>query len=325
MLPLTPIHSSRLTLRSFSLADAPRVRELAGDFAIADTTLAMPHPYPPGAAEEWIARHEPEAAAGTARRFAITRSEDGLLVGAIGLEKIDPGHQGELGYWIGKPYWGQGYCTEAAAAVLRYAFETAGLQRVFATHFTRNPASGAVMRKVGMRHEGQLRSHVRKGQALEDVEHYGILAQDWRSLRDSEAVASDGSVRQPASVSVEHLALRVRDLEQMRGFYETHFACLASARYHNPKKGFSSCFLRFAQGARLELIHDTEQPGDSLSLARGYAHLALSVGSEAAVREKTQELVSAGCVLHGNPRWTGDGYYESVVADPEGNLIEITL
>jgi [ribosomal protein S5]-alanine N-acetyltransferase len=84
-----------------------------------------------------------------------------------------------MGYWIGVPYWGRGYCTEAAGALLAHAFGPLGLHRVHATHLTRNPASGRVMQKLGMRHEGRMREHFLKWGVFEDVERYGILDREW--------------------------------------------------------------------------------------------------------------------------------------------------
>ena len=78
-----------------------------------------------------------------------------------------------MGYWIGKPYWNQGFGTEAALAILRYAFEQLGLNRVYAAHFRRNPASGRIMQKIGMTYEGRLRQHVKKWGDFEDMEYYG--------------------------------------------------------------------------------------------------------------------------------------------------------
>jgi ribosomal-protein-alanine N-acetyltransferase len=168
---LTP----RLVLRPFALADAPRIRELAGAAEIADTTLSIPHPYPDGAAEQWIALHGEAYARCAAANWAIVPKDDGAPAGAIGLVITREHSRAELGYWVGKPYWGRGYCTEAAREVVRFAFEGLELTRVVACHFSRNPASGAVMRKVGMRYEGTFRRHVRKWGKLEDVEFYGIL------------------------------------------------------------------------------------------------------------------------------------------------------
>jgi len=156
---------------------------LAGAPEVAAGTLTIPHPYPEGAAEAWIAGHAAAAERGEAIQLAIERREDGALVGAIGLE-LERGHdRAELGYWVGVPYWGSGYATEAAAAVLRYAFEVERLNRVFAYHFTDNPASGRVLQKLGMTHEGTRRGHYRKGGRYLDGEAYAILRDEWEAAR----------------------------------------------------------------------------------------------------------------------------------------------
>ena len=172
------LETARLVLRPFFTADAAEVMRLAGDRAVADTTLHIPHPYQPGMAEEWIAAHQPAFDKEQGVTLAITRKPDGALVGAISLG-MARGHQAELGYWIGKPFWGRGYCTEAAQALLRYAFTELGLVRVHSCHFARNPASGRVMQKIGMVKEGCRRQHVKKWDKLEDLELYGVLKQEW--------------------------------------------------------------------------------------------------------------------------------------------------
>jgi len=179
MMQRPTLTTERLVLRPFSPDDAPEVQRLAGDRAIADTTLNIPHPYEDGAAEEWIATHQDVFDQGQGLTFAITLKDDGILVGAIGLRDAQPRHQAEMGYWIGKPYWNQGYCTEAARAVLHYAFEEMGLIRVHASCLSRNPASGRVMEKIGMQHEGRRRQHVKKWGVFEDLDLYGILKEDW--------------------------------------------------------------------------------------------------------------------------------------------------
>ncbi len=173
------LESERLILRPFTPADAPDVRRLAGAPEVASTTLNIPHPYPEGAAEEWIGGQHDAFARGEALDLAIVRRSDGALVGAIGL-MIEPRHaRAELGYWIGVPYWGQGYCTEAARALVGYGFRALGLNRIFAVHFSRNPASGRVMQKIGMTYEGRQRGHIRKDDAFEDAELYGILRNEY--------------------------------------------------------------------------------------------------------------------------------------------------
>ena len=127
---------------------------------------------------------------------------------------------------------------------------------------------------------------------------------------------------------IEHAAIWCRDLEALRAFYETYFCAKSSAKYVNKAKGFESYFLRFDSGARLELMRVPSvpgSPGDPCVPSVGLAHLAFSVDSEARVDALTHALERAGHrVLHG-PRRTGDGYYESVVLDPEENCIEITV
>lgn len=161
-------------LRGFSLEDAGDVQDLAGAFEIADTTLNIPHPYDDGLAEAWIARHEAAFEGLEGVTFAITDRVDGALIGAISLMDIEREHQAELGYWIGIPYWGLGYCTEAAELVIDFAFDELRLVRLHAQHMTRNPASGRVLEKLGFSHEGTRFGHVRKWGKLEDVELYGL-------------------------------------------------------------------------------------------------------------------------------------------------------
>lgn len=171
--------TARLRLRPFVPADAPAVQALAGAREVADTTLTIPHPYPDGAAEEWIAMHRAGWADGKDVTYAITAADGGALVGAVGLALV-PVHAGaELGYWIARPAWGRGYATEAAAVLCDFAFATLGVHRIQARHFVRNPASGRVMQKLGMRYEGVLRDAVRRWGRFEDVAVYAVLAPDW--------------------------------------------------------------------------------------------------------------------------------------------------
>jgi ribosomal-protein-alanine N-acetyltransferase len=176
------LKTERLTLRPFVLSDAKDVQRLAGDRAVTDTTANIPHPYKDGLAESWIESHPKSLAEGKGVTFAVVLSETQELVGAINLQDIQPGHQAEIGYWFGKPYWGRGYGTEALAAILRYAFTELGLLRLHARCLSRNPASGRVMLKNGFQHEGTRRGHALKWGVLEDVEFYGILREDWVRL-----------------------------------------------------------------------------------------------------------------------------------------------
>jgi RimJ/RimL family protein N-acetyltransferase len=178
-MPRPTLTTDRLVLRPFTLSDAPVVQRLAADREIAANTLLIPHPYPEGAAEEWIRGHDEIS---DNLIFAIAPRDGGDVMGAIGMH-VEHFHQrAEIGYWLGVPFWGNGYVTEAAKAVVGYAFDVLGMNRVFAFHFTRNPASGHVLAKVGMHREGTMRQHVRKWDENIDVDYYGIVREEWMGL-----------------------------------------------------------------------------------------------------------------------------------------------
>ncbi|MCM3626645.1 GNAT family N-acetyltransferase [Paenibacillus glycanilyticus] len=170
--------SKRLTLRMLEAADAECIEKLAGDREVADTTLGIPHPYPAGAALPFIHARREASERGDGYSFAAIRTEDGAFLGVIGLHINKAHNMAELAYWIGKPYWRSGYCSEAASKVLQFAYEELGLNRVYAAAMTRNPASYKVMEKIGMKFEGVLRNHIRKGEVYEDLRHYGLLRSD---------------------------------------------------------------------------------------------------------------------------------------------------
>jgi ribosomal-protein-alanine N-acetyltransferase len=172
------LETERLVLRAFTRGDAPTVRRLAGDRAVAAGTATIPHPYPDGAAEAWIAGHAGSFQRGESLTFAVERRSDGALVGAVGLRLELEHARAELGYWIGKPYWGDGLATEAAAAAVRHAFEAYGLNRVYAYHFTNNPASGRVLQKLGMTYEGRRRRHTLKWGTFLDSDMYAVVRGD---------------------------------------------------------------------------------------------------------------------------------------------------
>ncbi len=128
-------------------------------------------------------------------------------------------------------------------------------------------------------------------------------------------------------MKIEHLAVWVENLEEMRHFYETYFEAKASEKYHNPEKNFESYFLAFAGGCRLELMRKPEigdRRNEFSDQQKGLVHFAMAAGSRTRVDELTLRLERDGFSVVGLPRVTGDGYYESVVLDPEGNIVEIT-
>jgi ribosomal-protein-alanine N-acetyltransferase len=171
------LETPRLLLDLYSEDDIAELVPLIGAREVAATTLRIAHPYTEQHAREFIAATRQ----GTEMRRSLRRRSDGKLIGGVGLNINERDQHAELGYWIGVPYWRQGYATEAAHAVLRYGFEELHLNRIFAAHFSNNPASARVLVKLGMRREGCQREHVRKWGQFFDSELYGILRQEWRA------------------------------------------------------------------------------------------------------------------------------------------------
>ncbi len=177
--PLPVVRAPRLVLRPYAAEDAEEVEPLLDHPEISAGTLSIPHPYPKGGAVTWIAEHPESWRAGRQATWAVTA--DGAIVGAISLRLTLAHRRAELGYWIARPEWGQGYATEAVCAAIGFAFEELGLHRVDAHHLTENPASGTVMRKAGMQHEGRRRGAIVRAGVPRDVEEYAILRTDPRS------------------------------------------------------------------------------------------------------------------------------------------------
>ena len=127
-------------------------------------------------------------------------------------------------------------------------------------------------------------------------------------------------------MKIEHLAIWVHDLEKMKAFYEDNFQAKAGEKYHNPTKNFSSYFLSFGSGCRLELMQKPRiQPlaDKSTQEYMSIAHFAIEVGSKEQVNKLTEDFRVKGIRVISEPRTTGDGYYESVILDPEDNRIEL--
>ncbi|MDH5229131.1 MAG: GNAT family N-acetyltransferase [Gammaproteobacteria bacterium] len=143
------LHSPRLILRAFNTNDAAQVQALAGDERIADTTAHIPHPYPADAAINWISTHANAWQTGEAVVYAIILNAGQTLIGAISIIRIHQ-QQAEIGYWIGVPFWGKGYATEALQTIIKFAFKQLRLKRLSANYLQRNPASGRVLTKAGM-------------------------------------------------------------------------------------------------------------------------------------------------------------------------------
>ncbi|TNF50874.1 glyoxalase [bacterium] len=127
---------------------------------------------------------------------------------------------------------------------------------------------------------------------------------------------------------IEHIAVWTGDLERLKSFYETWFGAKSGDKYTNPAKGYESYFLNFTSGTRMEIMKREDMVSSTAGAGvplPGYAHAAFSVGSREKVDELTRRLREAGINVVEGPRSTGDGYYESVVLDPDGNRVEITV
>jgi len=174
--------TEHLLLRAFQDADAAEVQRLAGNKAIAKMTQDIPHPYKDGMAETWIAGHQAEFEEGKSLIFAIILQDEDILIGTVSFTTIDQENsRASLGYWIGEPFWGKGYATEAAQEILKYGFDVLKLNRIDAEHIGSNTASRKVLQKIGMKHEGTLRQHSQMWDKVEDLELYGILAEEYFS------------------------------------------------------------------------------------------------------------------------------------------------
>lgn len=172
------ITTDRLKLRLFRQEDADEVAALCDNYNIYLGTLHIPRPYSRKSALAWMENHRENFESDRLYEFAITDKETGCIYGAISLSNNQANRNGEIGYWVGQEYWGQGYATEAGRAVLDFAFEEKQYHKVYGRHFVSNPASGQVMQKLGMVREGLQRQQVRKDEYYKDLVIYGILREN---------------------------------------------------------------------------------------------------------------------------------------------------
>jgi RimJ/RimL family protein N-acetyltransferase len=181
MIDQPALETRRLWLRPVQPSDTAGIQQAASARAVADTMISLPHPYPAGEAERYLARRQAERERGLSAAFALVRKADAGFAGLIELRAIEREHsQAELSFWLAVEAWGLGYMSEAVAAVVAYGFDDLGLNRLYAFHMLRNPASGRVLEKNGFRQEGVLRQRVRKWGRFEDVALWAILREDWQ-------------------------------------------------------------------------------------------------------------------------------------------------
>ncbi|RWZ54727.1 N-acetyltransferase [Halobacillus fulvus] len=168
------LETDRLVLKPYDISQAGRVQQLAGEEDVARTTF-VPHPYPLETAKEWISSHKEWIESKQAYPLAMMRKEDGELVGTMTLRVSEKHQKGELAYWVGKPYWGQGYATEAAQKIVEFGFETLNLHRIWAGAFPENPASTRVMQKCGLVYEGTMKDDMYHWGKFRDIAIYGLV------------------------------------------------------------------------------------------------------------------------------------------------------
>jgi len=169
-------------LRGIKLSDAPAVQKAASVREIADSMISLPHPYPIGEAEQYILQQQGEIQAGTAITFCIRDKKDNSFIGLVEIREIEREHsQAELSFWLAQEFWGRGYMSEVIKTIVQYAFKELGLNRLYAYHMLRNPATGKVLEKNGFSQEGLLRQRVWKWDRYEDVALWAILLQDWQN------------------------------------------------------------------------------------------------------------------------------------------------
>lgn len=169
--------TERLLLRPFQITDAMQVQRLAGNPNVATMTSNIPHPFAEGEAENWIAAHATDWQLGSAAIFAVCLRSNAELIGAVGLMNIYQG-DAELGYWIGEPYWGQGFASEAVDAVIGFGITNMELKRIHANHLSRNPASGKVLRNAGLERINKGHVNARDGVTQEPAEFYELILID---------------------------------------------------------------------------------------------------------------------------------------------------
>jgi RimJ/RimL family protein N-acetyltransferase len=179
MIEQAVLETRRLQLRPLGFSDISNIQRSAGVREIADTMISLPHPYPDGEAERYIKRKLNEREAGKSATYVIEKKEGKGFCGLIELRDLDYEHSlGELSFWLAREEWDQGYMSEVVQKVVQYAFEVLGLNRLYAYHMLRNPATGRVLEKNGFKQEGLLRQRVQKWGKYEDVALMAILRQD---------------------------------------------------------------------------------------------------------------------------------------------------
>jgi [ribosomal protein S5]-alanine N-acetyltransferase len=167
------LKTERLILSQLEEKDIPFIVEYLQHRIYSDLTSNIPYPYTESDAVFWLRMAKEAFESNSGYTFAI-RNKEGQLIGAIGLHDRED-DKAELGYWIGIPHWNKGYVTEAAKAIVQFGFKDLHYNKIFATHFLHNPASGKIMEKIGMEQEAILKQEVKKDGEYLDVAFYSIF------------------------------------------------------------------------------------------------------------------------------------------------------
>ena len=185
---LLVLHSHSLTLRPFVWEDITQVLALVQEKEVAATTLNIPYPCTEDEINDWFELQQWELEEGKGLCWAVCVTETKELVGAIKLATHPEYESAELGYWIGKPYWGKGYASEATHLVVDYAFNTLELNRLEAHAMVENTGSAWILRKLGMQEEGYHPQLIKKWGEFKDVKTYGLLRKQWMATPRTPAI-----------------------------------------------------------------------------------------------------------------------------------------
>ncbi len=186
------LENEALIMRPLEARDCSAILDLVVAPEIAANTF-VPQPYPPEAADEFVRLGRERWRDDEAYVFGIVEKSSQCFAGCMGLHPAAEHNRAEVGYWIGKPFWGRGLATSALRLLLQFGFETLELNRVEAGHFEHNPSSGRVMEKAGMRFEGRRRQYVMHHEQPKDLLWYAILRVDYlaRSTAKRKETAED--------------------------------------------------------------------------------------------------------------------------------------
>ena len=176
---LPEIETNRLVLGTLETTDIPLIVKYASNKNVSDNTQNIPFPYSEKDAAKWINLAREGLKNKTNYIFAIRLKSHATFIGGIGLTIDQKSLRAEMGYWIAEPFWNTGYTTEAAEAIIKFAFEELGLNKITSSHFEKNPASGKVVIKCGMTQEGILKEHIYKSPAFHTLVLYGLTRADY--------------------------------------------------------------------------------------------------------------------------------------------------